>query len=559
MAIQILPRGPRASESIGSALSQALGSIAGGLEQRAFRQQETEQAQQQQQQMGTVLQSLGLSPQIATLPKEIQRTIVSSQLKAQQPSLAGVLGRALGIDTRPRTPTMMQQDMPQSALEVAQQEQQLPERVEGEGIAQKIGPLLSGAATQAAGMPGSLLAGGTGLANLLGNLVGFGDVTPSFEQLQERIPTAFGSPEQRAQLEQAIPGLARLYRQQPDVKAAAEFEAPLKPLPTPEQIREKIVEPVAKATGLENIFVPQSQNAKWWQDVGEDVALLFQPGSGFKGAAKKLGLATTGNMLSWIAKDISGNEALGEGLKLGTYLLSSLNPGRISKEMSKDYAAWEDALGKAENTKVDFRPIREDFKKLDNVAQRGAFRSAPKKFLQERMEEFESLVDPVTHKLDIKSVHALKRDHNKLFDQARKLKISKEFGDIIKLEKQMVNKWGKANIPKAAEALRKADSIYSTLAQSGGIRNSINDMLSSRNLRTSGIGYLLGVPRRALLPGMAGAQLAKKASVLMKNPDIRNLVGKIIQDAAKQNIKTGAASLAKLEKKVKKIDPSFLN
>ncbi len=522
-------------------------------------------------------------------PREVAREIAAQQdpkardflrknyLKAQSEpatawdNLVSGVSRQLGIQSS-KVPKLFEeqqrdQQMQQQQNGQGSQEQQQSSNPVGTlssslgNLFTKPGLALTGMAEGLGGLPGALASLPSTLINLIPNALGKGNLMTPYgeigEEQEKRInefAESLGLPEEGARIFKGI-GKSSI--------------APK--LPTSSDIREKVTKPLAKATGTEKHFIPQTEKEEAFtnvfQEAAPEVAQALATG-GFlpilKGVAKGVARSLGANAAGWLAQDITGSELAGTVVKMGTYIGSSFVPGMLKKTVNKNYGEWRDALEKAPNKQVAVSHVDKELQEVQKAVNNLPHNSPAAKFMRDRLEELEMKFhyNPKGKQfVNADALSELRFGQNKLYRTAVKDGAVKPFEKLLNAEKDLLGSWAKQNgASDAFKSFTNANEIYSGLQKAGDLRSFLKGVSRMRSLLFSSaiiLGPIGWGAKSAIGAAYASKSLASHVINLLKVPAIRAEYTKVLKAAASGNAKVAALAAERLEKKAQKLDPKM--
>ena len=340
-------------------------------------------------------------------------------------------------------------------------------------------------------------------------------------------------------------------------------------LPTSEQIKENVTQPVAG-----QYLEPQSETEKFYDEVISDAAPMFAsyliggPTAGIaRTAAKSLGISAAGNTAKLATELVTGSPLAGSAAKLGTVLLAGTAGTRGSMEKLQK-SSYNDAfsnipLGQKFNVAPEAHAINNALKKV----MRSDIVGKPE--VVDRFNAFKNIVNK-RGQADIKEIVDMKRAWNEYLKvNGRKLgndsrKVIETARDSLKTA---IERYGKTN-PKfwkpysageeITSGLRDIDDVSSFLGKYPYLQKKMESPILSSLFKGSAFhsGKLLqDYPAQVAggLGAILGVQSGAKAIKLMANSPIAFRAYKdAVQNALKGNAANFGRDLDRIQKEYDK-------
>lgn len=326
-------------------------------------------------------------------------------------------------------------------------------------------------------------------------------------------------------------------------------------LPTTESLRKQ----EEKFSG--EYLKPQNKVEQFADDIVEDAAMLFFPGSKVTRSGKaasalqrgsraflKSAAANTGGE---IVKGISDNPTAGAATKLGTlFALSLFDKESAAKLVGKLYGQAENALPEAATVNAKRLASHLDAMEHKITSGRPKGNLAPSEnFVMEEISKLKSLIKD--GRANIKQLWAQKRSlneelsGNKLFEagkegRKRAKELAKPLNGYIK---DAIEDYGRTN-KEFYKPFREADEAFGTLAKSNWISNWINNSVKYSPV-THGLLHILGGTGAAVsAPIYYGTKLGYR---IAKSPTLRKIYGNTVKGAIKEDAAVFNKELEKLD------------
>lgn len=363
-------------------------------------------------------------------------------------------------------------------------------------------------------------------------------------------------------------------------------------LPSSQGTRETIGA-AAEALGAPKGYLePETEDQKYYDELIQDFTSYILPPGGItkaggiaKGAYKAATRVIPANLASYVTKKVTGNETLGNVVKVGTMLLSSIagiKPIDLEKRAEQGYdavgqaikegerVASGDVLKYAEKLEKDF--VKLGYEDLPSKKKLGAFINSlktksikpvkkkpvppapePSRIIQygpgfgmppkPEMPKPIPREKPPEKSIDLKELWQFKKDTRDLFDVLEKdtqgaahaAALNKELNDILK--NRIPNK-------EFSKLLTEADHIYGTAKEIQKIQGFVDKTLGGEGAKYAFARSFLRSPKdaiknalfaRGILTGMSKTQEAKLIFDLMeKSPKMKSAYSAILKDAARE-------------------------
>lgn len=338
-------------------------------------------------------------------------------------------------------------------------------------------------------------------------------------------------------------------------------QAAKKTLPTTEQHRKNL------EFGFGEYLKPQNEIEKFVDNVVEDASMLFQPqrfaiqgakiASPLMKGIKSLGKSLGANLIGTVAEQLSSNEKVGAGAKLGSlFLLSMMDKPKATTIINDLYKQAESSL--PEGAKISAVPLNRELVSLEKKITKGRpveNLSASEKFVHEQIEKIKNLTK--TGEAEVNQLWAQKKSLNeelagkKLFEMGHK-----ERKSVRSLAKPLVGyinnaleQYGKKN-SGFLKSLKDADIAHGAIAQSNLLANFLEKHISFNPL-TTGLLHMFGVPlAKSVGTVVFPYHLGKLAYRITKSPVLRKLYDQAMIAAIKEDASVFNKELAKLDEKL---------
>lgn len=332
------------------------------------------------------------------------------------------------------------------------------------------------------------------------------------------------------------------------------------PLPTSARLREGTKALTGEA------LEPQNTKEAAVDEFISDVTALTVPGLVGKGkligklgtsAKKAFGIASVGNLASFLSQEVGVSEPTADKIKLGTMFLTSVGmEGGLNRAVKNSYKKADSV---PEGVLI---PASEGFNKLAALDRKLVARAFPDK------DKVRSIVDSALNSfdkggIDFHKAWALSKDANawypKLGNIARsELRKATDIiqKDIIQAAPKLVKDVAvKPLLTEAAEGIKFGNKVFHDINNASKIRTWLNDNLSLGKYVGGGvIGHMLGLPTAKIGTGVALGQGAFNAlEPVIRSPEIRSIYGSIVKSAAQENLPAVLRNVNKLDKELVKL------
>lgn len=330
------------------------------------------------------------------------------------------------------------------------------------------------------------------------------------------------------------------------------------PLPTSEAIRRNITKPL---TG--EYLEPQGSGEEFYDRIIGDAATLLIPIKGkvpfVKAIGGALGRSVVGNTAQWAAEQITDSPLVGVGAKIGAMALAGTVGGRKELTTLKN-KSYKEAFSKiSENAKFSFKPEKEKIDKLVKTLSKGD--RPDKSFVLDRLNSIDNVVNKVGRG-SIEEAINLKQDWNKYLSDPS---LSKTSRDSIKQAVGIVNDGIKRYGSKKPEffkpyqaaeeltgALQSTNYVQKILAKHPYLRENVKNPIVEK-LLWGGVIYGAGRAGFQTIAGVASAGLAiretaKAYQLLSRSPIAQRYYKDIIEATLRNDVKSIAKNLSKLDK-----------
>lgn len=540
------------------------------------------QQQQQQQQMAALQEresiaqyfmDQGYSPEqaysIASQPKDIR----SAELKqlTKEPTWKELFARnELGVGGNRPGPggsmsRLAQQLTPQEADQLREQGYDIPLPEGDTSIGQRLSSLGTGYALGSLGLPGDILSLPQTGINALSGYLGYDNVLPEYKSA---LSTAQGPDKKSLEETAARMGVAVDDPRFLQMLASGELagigqgigEANILP-PTSSELK-KGVEKATKGTLPGKYLTPQTETQKWYEDVGQIVSYLTNPGKSFakgggkevlKDLARGLGYAKAGKTLKWMGKEITGSELFGSALENGLYLFANLQPGSLRDVSQKEYGKFENQViqkaaeqGKA----IDMRPYDKEIRAITQKINAYAPQSDAYKYLAGEIVPLQNIMNRPYQ--DPKALWDLMKEVNTNASTAP-AQAQRVMRDIKGLLENVLNDFSDKITPGAFKHLKNADRLWAKNAQASEF---YNNMKSTVPLNTGiGMSLLFTGLYRKLVAGLAGVSGLNYAKQVVTDPTMQKYIGEMARASALNNSGLIKKASEKLNKRAEQINP----
>jgi hypothetical protein len=351
------------------------------------------------------------------------------------------------------------------------------------------------------GLPGDISSLGLGAANYL-----TGGATPTYAQVQEKLPISY---------------------------------------PTSEQIRSKLKD----VTG--GLLEPRDKSEELADNIASDFATIaLSPNSAL---ASNFAKTVGANVAAFFTKELGGGPLAQTGAKIGFSILAGV-PGMrkgLADAMDKSYDAARTA---AKGASVETGSLAKQAGQIFDNASKGD--SPAKKFLQERAKAVEKVTR--NGKASVEELTQLKRDLNQHL---------RSVGDIPKEAQASVKKlvggvvdtlkdYGKKN-PQFGENFFKAEDIFKGLSAQSGLTKFLDKYISPTSIKSPVVKALIYTPATLHSPikaaGAAGGafaaqQLSSTFDLFKASKEARKAYTDLLTESFKNNGPAAARAATKLDK-----------
>lgn len=297
-----------------------------------------------------------------------------------------------------------------------------------------------------------------------------------------------------------------------------------------------------------------------------DVTALTVPGLVGKGkligklgtsAKKAFGIASTGNLASFLSKEVGVSEPTADKIKLGTMFLTSVGlEGGLNRAVKNAYKKG-DAV--PEGVLI---PASEGFNKLAALDKKLIGRAFPDK------DKVRSIIDSALNSyekggIDFHKAWSLSKDSNAWYPKLGKIARSelRKATDIIQKDiiqaapKLVTDAAMKPLLTEAAEGIKFGNKVFHDINNASKVRTWLNDNLSLGKYLGGGvIGHMLGLPTAKIGTGLALGQGAFNVlEPIIRSPEIRSIYGSIVKNAAQENLPAVLRNVNKLDKELVKL------
>jgi len=423
-----------------------------------------------------------------------------------------------------------------------------------------------GAAKGAAGisplfLPQNIASLGLSGINALGRFFGAeGNIAPSYEDIQKRIPTVKNASDDAMQVMKQY-GL--LPEDAPDESMLS--EAPFKPFPTSSQVAQK-AQGLAAGTPLEKYVIPQSETQQGFEDFGALIPALFsgKAAEGIIGKTKEAAKATAkafgAKAAGEFAKEITGSDLIGKGVTFGAVLAMNMFPGTFAQNAEREYKAFEDGVIKPAEAAGKRVQLGEKFNDAINKWEKQSIKgwakgTAEHKALSDEMRVLQELeagrrsIDPAALWNNIRRSNAM---YDKIPENARG-----DFLKLIDIQKNALKDFGNTISQSATESLQKGNDIYRAMFANQRIAKNIQDHASLRGLGYGTLAWMLGKNMPLVLGGAMAFKGGTYLKQLMSVPSIRQTTLDLFKASASRNIGAMNTLSKKLDKQIKKAEPEY--
>ncbi len=403
----------------------------------------------------------------------------------------------------------------------------------------------------------TLVQGGIGLTNLLGRLSGYGNVLPSYEQIQKNMAE---TPSERLRaIEEGFASPSFLAQQ--GAADLAEMGGAALP-PSSEQVINPLLESAVKGTSAEKYVIPQTEGQQQAEDVASLAALAYKNVPGLAGkateGAKALAKSFGSNVANWMTKAYTGSEDLGNAVGIGTFIASTVVPGSFKKMAEDKYAKVQNEImepAMREGKKINFNSYGEELDKVEKSARTFRPNSPERTAIESSIGEIKELMDPkgsVSPEALWNNVRSQNQNYKHIPPLARN-----KFKKITQIQYDAIEDFGKKYNPNAAKALKEGNAIWRTMNENAATRKNIISHIPLRRLGPAALAWMAGVPLPAIIGTAGGAYAVATMKQALKNPAIRSDIWRLAKAGAANDAAVINKLTNKLDRDMKKENPTF--
>ncbi len=324
------------------------------------------------------------------------------------------------------------------------------------------------------------------------------------------------------------------------------------PVATSDWYRQNITKPL---TG--EYLEPKGKIERGIDDVIGDFTSLMVPIGPALGVGKAAAAAGLGNIADWVSEGIGASEVKRGLAKAGAMLLATaVNPGSLKKHMKGLYNAAEASI--PEGAVVFANPIRNQIAKTNEKLKWGG--STPiKNEIKAKIGELEGKIN--NGRIPVKDVWAFKRDFNELIANKGGLPelqgIEKDLTPFVHSLDETLGKYGKINNKFKYKELKQADDIWQGMNVHSGVKKFLRHTVTPKNII---VGGLFGMTHPHALAKGIPAAVAARAGVEAIEPVLRSkaILNYYLKTAASAAVKDKNATIRNfknLEKVVEREHP----
>jgi hypothetical protein len=295
---------------------------------------------------------------------------------------------------------------------------------------------------------------------------------------------------------------------------------------TSQKIRENITQPLEKNVLPEGYLTPQGKYEELADSFVSDLASILMPVGGAAGLAAKGGklgkgavksaiaVSGLGNVAGFLTKNITGSEKLGDAVKIGTMLGTSLIGIPGMKDMaSKGYQSVESMT--PDTLKVSTRPLNQAMYEAEKIM--APYRST--KGGKALMDYFKDTLSQVADRPEekLKTIIELDKGFNKVLWQNPAISYDvKKAKDLIKGAIDSTIK--SSGRPDIHQAYKSASTLYREASSAKGAQEWVNGVAHSLprhgNILSRSARMLLGLPGKAI-------NTAQETARLLEIPEVK--------------------------------------
>lgn len=304
------------------------------------------------------------------------------------------------------------------------------------------------------------------------------------------------------------------------------------PVATSDWYRQNITKPL---TG--EYLEPKGKIEKGIDDVIGDFTSLMVPIGPGLGVGKAAAAAGLGNLASWVTEGIGGTPGKQAAAKAGAMLLATaVNPGSLRKHMKSLYNAAEASIPE-EAVTWSHPHIQKQINETNKKLKYGG--STPiKNEMRAKIAELEGKIDK--GRIKVKDVWAFKRDFNELIRNKGGTPelsgIEKDLTPFVNSLDKTLKQYGDVNKKFKYKELKQADDIWQGMNVHSGIRKFLDATVTPKNILLGGV---LGMSHPHALSKGIPAALGLRYGIDAIEPVLRS------KNIAKFYVKTMASAAAK--------------
>lgn len=325
------------------------------------------------------------------------------------------------------------------------------------------------------------------------------------------------------------------------------------PVATSDWYRQNITKPL---TG--EYLEPKGKIEKGIDDVIGDFTSLMVPIGPALGAGKAAAAAGLGNLASWVTEGIGGSEGKKGLAKAGAMLLATaVNPGSLKKHMKGLYSAAEASI--PEGATILASPIREQIAKTQAKLKHGGH-TPIKNEMHGKIADLEMKMN-AGGEIPVKDVWAFKREFNEAIRNKGGLPelqgIEKDLTPFVDSLNKTLEDYGKVNKKFKYKELKQADDIWQGMNVHSGVKKFLRQTVTPKNII---VGGLFGMSHPHALAKGIPAAVAARAGVegiepILRSKAIRNYYMKTAASAAVKDKNATIRNFKNLEKVVEQEHP----
>jgi hypothetical protein len=339
--------------------------------------------------------------------------------------------------------------------------------------------------------------------------------------------------------------------------------------PNPQDIRQGLTKKVAKSiSGDESYLEPKSEFEEKVGEFSQDLATFFLPGNKMS-LPMKIITPLLGNLAKEGVKYLGADEGTAQKVKSGLMLMTSMAGASNPREFANNRIQQAKNLV-PENATINARPFENQIIQIRNQLRKG-LNTPDKSSTFQAIENLGNQIDPITGRMNFRSLMQARDDINRLIDTAGGFDVPTSIKNatvrnLNNLKSRMIDTIDttlQRFDPQAAELYRSGYEAASVLHQSNAI---------SRFIEKVGGKYAFNPLTKTLFGGGAvasGAAFFPKAAIgaatgfplyqtgkliyrVANSPTLAHYYGNVIRDATIQNTPSLLKNLKRFDKELEK-------